>query len=278
MNEEKILKLKEKANEIRKNVIRMLCEAGSGHPGGSLSAADIMTALYFSVMKHDPGNPAWGGRDVFILSKGHVCPVLYAALAEAGYFDKKELLTLRKLNSRLEGHPSNVKGLPGIEISSGSLGLGLSVANGVALGFKLDGSERRVYCLMGDGEMQEGQIWEAAMTGAHYKLDNVCGIVDHNKLQIDGSVKDVKGVAPVKEKWEAFGWNAVELDGHDMGQLLEGFEKARSFKGKPTVLIAHTVKGKGVAFMENKVEWHGKVPKKEQAEEALRILEVKSGT
>jgi transketolase len=265
--------LAEKAKKIRINVIRMLCEAGTGHPGGSLSAADLVTALYFSVMKHDPKKPGWNGRDVFILSKGHVCPVLYAVLAEAGYFKKEELFTLRKLDSRLEGHPSKEKGLPGIEVSSGSLGMGLSVANGVALGFKLDGLEhRRVYCLMGDGELQEGQIWEAAMTAAHYKLDNVCAIVDHNKLQIDGKVGEVKNVEPLKEKWEAFGWKAIELDGHDMAQILDGFEKAKAAKGMPVVIIAHTVKGKGVSFMENQVEWHGKAPKKEQMELALKEL------
>ncbi len=267
-----IEEMKKIAKEVRKDIIRMTAEAGSGHPGGSLSSVEIMVSLYFHVMEHNPENHKWEGRDRFILSKGHVCPALYATLARRGYFDPEELLTLRKLGSRLQGHPDRNK-LPYLEISSGSLGQGLSVAVGMAIGFKMDNRNQRVYCLMGDGELQEGQIWEAAMTGAHYKLDNLCGIVDVNGLQIDGWTKDVMNLEPLANKWKAFGWHVIEVDGHDIGELLKAFEEAKNVGGKPTVILARTVKGKGISFMENRAEWHGKAPTREEAEIALKELE-----
>ncbi len=260
------------ANSVRKDIISMTAEAGSGHPGGALSSVEIMVSLYFSVMNHDPKNPQWDGRDRFILSKGHVCPVLYSTLARSGYFPPEELLTLRKLGSRLQGHPHRLK-LGCLETSSGSLGQGLSIAVGMAIGLRMDRKNPRVYCLMGDGELQEGQIWEAAMSAAHYKLDNICGIVDVNGLQIDGFTKDVMGVEPLADKWKAFGWHAIEVDGHSLGSLVGAFDEAKRTKGKPTVILARTVKGKGVSFMENKAEWHGKAPTKEEAAKALKELE-----
>ncbi|MBI4335091.1 MAG: transketolase [Candidatus Omnitrophica bacterium] len=263
--------LKEKAREIRKDILRMLTEAGSGHTGGSLSCVDILVALYFYKLRHDPANPGWDGRDRFILSKGHACPALYAALAHSGYFPKEELMTLRKFGSRLQGHAQ--RGLPGVEISSGSLGQGLSVSNGIALAARSDGLPVRAYCLMGDGETNEGQIWEAAMTAAHYKLDNLCGIIDLNRLQIDGFCCDVKNMEPMNRKWEAFGWNVIDVDGHNLTDLMGALDRAETAKGKPTVLICCTTKGKGVSFIENKVEWHGIAPKKEELERALRELE-----
>jgi transketolase len=267
-----IPEMKRIANEIRKDIIKMTAAAGSGHPGGSLSCVEILVSLYFKVLRHDPKNYAWEGRDRFILSKGHVCPALYATLARAGYFPVEELLTLRKFGSRLQGHPHRKK-LPCLETSSGSLGQGLSIAVGMAIGFKMDKKEQRVYCLMGDGECDEGQIWEAAMSASHYKLDNLCGIVDVNGLQIDGFTRDVMNLEPLAEKWKAFGWHVIEVDGHNFEELLKAFEEAKNTKGKPTVILAKTVKGKGVSFMENKAEWHGKAPKKEEAEIALRELE-----
>jgi transketolase len=267
--------MKKIANDVRKDIIRMTCAAGSGHPGGSLSSVEILVSLYFNVMKHDPKNIKWDERDRFILSKGHVCPVLYATLARRGYFPVDELITLRKLGSRLQGHPHRLK-LECLETSSGSLGQGLSIAAGMAIGLKMDHRNERVYCLMGDGELQEGQIWEAAMSGAHYKLDNLCGVVDVNKLQIDGWTKDVMCIDPLKAKWEAFGWHAIEVDGHNIEQLLSAFGEAEHTKGRPTVILANTVKGKGVSFMENKAEWHGKAPKKEEAEKALKELEAQA--
>jgi len=263
--------LRKIANHIRKDIITMVAEAGSGHPGGSLSAADIVAALYFGVMKHDPSNPSWEGRDRFVLSKGHACPVVYAALAEAGYFPKEEILTLRKLGSRLQGHPDKCK-VPGFETSTGSLGQGLSVAAGMALGFKMDGRKNNVYCLMGDGELDEGQIWEAAMTASHYKLDNLCGIVDRNGLQIDGRTSDVKDLEPLPEKWKAFGWNVLEADGHDIEDILYNLNRFGHTHFRPTVIIAHTIKGKGVSFMEDQAGWHGKAPNAEQAKQALDDL------
>jgi len=265
--------LKAKAKQGRIDIINMLAIAGSGHSGGSLSCIDILTVLYFCEMKHKPGEPLWEGRDIFVLSKGHCCPALYSVLARSGYFPAEELMTLRKLGSRLDGHPSRAKGLPGIEVSSGSLGQGLSIANGVALAFKMDKNERRVYCLMGDGELQEGQIWEAAMTAPHYGLDNLCGIVDNNMLQIDGKIQDVKSPLPISDKWKSFGWNVIEIDGHDIRQIMDGFEKARCVKGKPSLILAHTVKGKGVSFMENRAEWHGVAPDEGQAKKALMEIE-----
>ncbi|MEE8180050.1 MAG: transketolase, partial [bacterium] len=262
---EQTKKLDEIARQVRKNIIEMLVQAGSGHPGGALSACDIMVVLYFSVMRHNPQNPQWRERDRFILSKGHSCPAMYACLARAGYFPLQELSTLRKLGSRLQGHPSKTDGLPGIEVSTGSLGQGLSIANGIALGLKLDRIGARVYCLMGDGEIEEGQIWEAAMAASHYHIDNLCGIVDNNGLQIDGTIDEIMSPNPISEKWKAFGWNTIEIDGNKMEEILKAFAEAKTIKRKPTVIIAKTIKGKGVSFMENAVEWHGKAPSKEQA-------------
>ncbi len=270
---EQTKKLDEIARQVRKDIIEMLVQAGSGHPGGALSACDIMVALYFSVMRHNPQNPQWRERDRFILSKGHSCPAMYACLARAGYFPLQELSTLRKLGSRLQGHPSKTDGLPGIEVSTGSLGQGLSIANGIALGLKLDRIGARVYCLMGDGEIEEGQIWEAAMAASHYHIDNLCGIIDNNGLQIDGTIDEIMSPNPISEKWKAFGWNTIEIDGNKMEEILKAFAEAKTIKRKPTVIIAKTIKGKGVSFMENAVEWHGKAPSKEQAKVALKDLE-----
>lgn len=249
----------------------MLEKAESGHTGGSLSSVEILLALYGCKLKHDPKNPAWPERDKVILSKGHACPALYAILADSGYFPREELWKLRKLGSPLQGHPQI--GLPGIEASSGSLGQGLSIANGMALANRMDGIDARIYCVMGDGETNEGQIWEAAMTAAHYGLSNVCGIVDFNKMQIDGFCCDVKGLEPYAEKWQSFGWHAVETDGHDFKCLLDALEKTSKVKDKPQVIIAHTVKGKGVSFIENQIKWHGIAPKKEELERALKELD-----
>ncbi|MBZ4664131.1 MAG: transketolase [Caloramator sp.] len=266
-----INKLKEIAVEVRKNIIKMLTESQSGHPGGSLSAVEILTSLYFSEMKVDPNNPKWEDRDRFILSKGHAAPVLYAVLAEKGFFDKSELMTLRKIDSNLQGHPS-IKNTPGVDMSTGSLGQGLSVANGMALAGKLDNKDYRVYILLGDGELEEGQVWEAAMTAAHYKLDNVTAFVDFNGLQIDGPCTQVMNVTPIADKFRAFGWNVIEIDGHDYNQIFDAIDKAKSTKGMPTMIVAKTVKGKGVSFMENQVGWHGTAPSKEQCEQALQEL------
>lgn len=264
--------LKSKANKIRKDIVRMITEAKSGHPGGSLSAVDVVTALYFKVMRHNRKDPKWKYRDRFILSKGHAAPLLYSVLAESGYFEVKELLTLRKLGSRLQGHP-DMKRLPGVEISTGSLGHGLSVGNGMAIAGKLNKKGYRVYILLGDGECQEGQVWEAAMTASHYKLDNVTAILDYNGLQIDGPVKDVMHINPISNKWRAFGWYVIEINGHDFKEILDSFERVKKLKGKPSIIIAHTTKGKGVSFMENVVDFHGKAPTKEQMVQALKELE-----
>jgi len=266
-----ILQLKRKSIDIRKDILKMLMLAGSGHTGGSLSIVEILVALYYYKLKHDPKNPKWSGRDRFLLSKGHGCPTLYAVLADTGYFPKEILWTLRKLGSPLQGHPQ--LGLPGIEISSGSLGQGLSIANGIALALRLDKLDSRVYCLMGDGETNEGQVWEAVMTAAHYKLDSVCAIIDFNKLQIDGFCCEVKDMGPYMNKWNDFGWNAIETDGHDVNKLMDAYDAASNAKGRPTVIIAHTIKGKGVSFVENKAEWHGIAPKKEEYESAIRELD-----
>ncbi|HAA47616.1 MAG TPA: transketolase [Synergistaceae bacterium] len=272
MEEKARQRLETIALTIRRHIISMLAAAGSGHPGGSLSAVEILVSLYFEVMRHDPGNPAWEERDRFILSKGHACPVVYATLAEAGYFPVEELQTLRAFGSRLQGHPDRKK-LPCLEASTGSLGQGLSIASGMALGFKMDSKPNRVYCLMGDGELDEGQIWEAAMTAAHYKLDNLCGIVDRNGLQIDGWTCDVKSLEPLADKWRAFGWNVIEVDGHNVCDLVSAFGRFRHSHFKPTVIIAHTVKGKGVKPMENEAGWHGKAPDADLAERILEELD-----
>lgn len=276
MNEvscEAIEELNKKVLIIRRHIIEMITEAGSGHPGGSLSSADILTALYFHVMNIDPKNPKWPERDRFVLSKGHAAPVLYATLAERGYFPKEELMTLRKTGSMLQGHP-DMKVTPGVDMTTGSLGQGLSCANGMALAGKLDKKDYRVYVLMGDGELEEGQIWEAAMTSAHYKLDNLTAFVDHNGLQIDGPIEKVMSPEVVQDKFKAFGWNVIDIDGHNIAQIIEATEKAKQVKGKPTVIVAKTIKGKGVPFMENQAGWHGKAPSREQAEEALKALSI----
>lgn len=261
----------EKAKEMRRQIIRMIGAAQSGHPGGSLSAADIVATLYFHEMRVDPAQPHWPERDRFVLCKGHAAPVLYAALAEKGFFPKEELLTLRRINSRLQGHP-DMKKLPGVEMSTGSLGQGLSVSVGMALAARLDQVAWRVYALLGDGEIQEGQVWEAAMAAAHYKLDNLCAILDYNGLQIDGPCCEVMNSEPVAEKWRAFGWHVLEIDGHDITAIIGALAQARQTKGQPTIIIARTIKGKGVSFMEKQVGWHGTAPKPEQVEAALAEL------
>lgn len=272
MKEDLLKGLSLKANIIRREVVKMIGQAGSGHPGGSLSCADIIACLFFHHLRHNPANPKWEQRDRFILSKGHACPALYAALAEAGYFPRSVLATLRKPDSILQGHPDSTK-TPGVEVPSGSLGQGLSAGVGMALASKLDGDSFRVYVLLGDGELQEGLVWEAAMAAAHYKLDNLTAIVDRNGLQIDGPTEEVMCVEPLEQKWAAFGWNVIAIDGHNLEQIISALEQAGRTKGKPTVIIAHTIKGKGVSFMENVVDFHGKAPTPEQTEKALRELE-----
>ena len=256
--------------QVRTDILTMLNKAGSGHTGGSLSAAEILTALYCSKMKHDPKNPKWEDRDMFVLSKGHAAPALYAVLARCGYFDPEEFNSLRKAGSPLQGHPDI--NTPGVEISTGSLGQGLSIANGMALGLKLDKKSSRVYVLMGDGEIEEGQIWEAAMSAAHYKIDNLCAFLDYNGLQIDGHVKDIMNVDPLPDKWKSFGWHVFEVDGHDIGAILDALHKAEKIKGKPSIIICKTIKGKGVSFFENKVEYHGVAPTDDELERALKEL------
>ena len=266
-----VKKLKEKAYQVRSDILDMLNRAGSGHTGGSLSSADILTALYFSQMEHDPEAPNWEERDRFVLSKGHGAPALYAVLARCGYFDPEALKSLRKTGSMLQGHP-DMNTTPGVEVSTGSLGQGLSIANGMALGLKLDKKSSRVYVLMGDGEIQEGQIWEAAMSAAHYKIDNLCALVDLNGLQIDGPVKTIMNIQPIADKWQSFGWHVFEIDGHDLEAILDALHKAAKIKGKPSVILCTTVKGKGVSFFENKVEYHGVSPTDEELERALKEL------
>jgi transketolase len=266
------MQLIQTATRVRQDIIRQVYSAKSGHPGGSLSAADIMTALYFSEMRIDPEQPGLPGRDRFVLSKGHAAPALYAALAERGYFDPAELTTLRKAGSRLQGHPSK-KLLPGVEMSTGSLGQGISAAVGMALANRLDGSAARVYTLLGDGELQEGMVWEAAMAAGHYKLDNLCAVVDHNGLQIDGRNDDVMCLGSIADKFRAFGFNVVEVaDGNDIEQVVAALNSP-AVEGKPKCIVAHTVKGKGVSFMEDKASWHGTAPNAEQCAEALKELE-----
>lgn len=270
--------LERRANDMRADIVRMIAEAGSGHPGGSLSCADILAALYFGgVLEHDPRNPQWEGRDRFILAKGHAAPALYAVLAQAGYFPREELATLRKLGSRLQGHPDSNQ-VPGVEVSTGSLGQGLSVAAGAAAGLKLDGAPQTVFALLGDGECQEGQVWEAAMFAAHRQLDNLVAVVDRNGLQIDGRTCDVCDPGDLGAKFAAFGWDAAEVDGHDLDALVAVLGAAKAGRdGRPHAVIARTVKGKGVPFMENEAGWHGKAPNAEQAAEALAALEGGAG-
>jgi len=256
---------------IRCDIIEMIATAQAGHPGGSLSATDIVTALYFRVMRLDPARPDWPERDRFILSKGHACPVWYAALAERGYFDKAHLGTLRRLNSILQGHP-DMRKTPGIDMTVGSLGQGLSVGLGMALSGKLKGLDYHVWVVVGDGEVQEGSIWEAAMAAPKWRLGNLTVIIDRNRLQNDTCVRDVMPVAPLADKWRAFGWRVVEIDGHDMAAVVEALEAARACPDQPVAILAHTVKGKGVSYMEGRAEWHGKAPSAEQAERALEEI------
>lgn len=263
--------LERKATRIRRLIVEMLGKACSGHPGGSLSSTDLITALFFApILRHDPKNPKWPERDRFHMSKGHCCPLWYAVLAEAGYFPVEKLFELRKLGSMLQGHPD--RRTPGVDIASGSLGQGLSVSVGMSLAGRLDNLSYRVYCLLGDGEIQEGNIWEAAMAASHFKCDNLCAMLDYNGFQIDGKVCDVMNLEPLRMKWEAFGWHAIGIDGHDMKQILEAYEEAKTIKGKPTIIIAKTVKGKGVSFMENVCNFHGCAPSASEVTKALEEL------
>ncbi|MED0678239.1 transketolase [Aneurinibacillus thermoaerophilus] len=274
--EGKLAELKQRANHIRQEIVKMVAAANSGHPGGSLSAADILAVLYFHEMNVGPEKVNDPDRDRFILSKGHASPVLYATLAEKGYLSKEELATFRRINSRLQGHPSK-KLLPGVEQSTGSLGQGLSTANGMALAARLDKREYRVYALLGDGEIQEGMIWEAAMAAGHYKLDNLVAILDYNHLQIDGNVEDIMDIGPVADKFRAFNWHVIEMDGHNIEEIVAAFAEARTVKGKPTFIVAHTIKGKGVSYMENACGWHGVAPNEEQLKQALAELCAQGG-
>lgn len=271
LSAEKLAELTNKVKVIRRHIISMIFAAQSGHPGGSLSAGEILTSLYFEIMQVDPQNPRWDERDRFVLCKGHAAPVLYATLAERGFFPVEELNSLRRINSRLQGHP-DMKGTPGVDMSTGSLGQGLSTANGMALAGKMDGKAWRVYALMGDGEQQEGQVWEAAMAASHYKLDNLTAFVDNNGLQIDGCINQVMSPMPLTEKWAAFGWHVISIDGHDIRAVFRAVAEAKATKGKPTVIIASTTKGKGVCAMENVADWHGKAPNQTELEQALQEL------
>ncbi len=260
------------ANEIRKDIIRMLVEAGSGHPGGSLSATDILTAIYFKFLRHDPKNPKWPDRDRVVLSKGHGAPALYTVLAHSGYFPKELLLTLRKLDGPLQGHPDRRR-LPGIEASTGSLGQGLSIGIGMALARRLDKKDYWTYVVLSDGETNEGQIWEAASFAAHNQVDHLIAILDYNKYQLDGSCKEILNMEPMTDKWKAFGWDVLEIDGHNMTAVVQAIEKAKKIQGKPVIIVAHTIKGKGVSFMENNNHFHGVAPTKEEGDRALKELE-----
>ncbi|MBI4233185.1 MAG: transketolase [Chloroflexi bacterium] len=265
-----ILELQRIAKFIRRDIVQMTAEAASGHPGGSLSAVELLTALYFCVLRHDPHNPRWPERDRFILSKAHACPVLYSVLARCGYFPVEELKTFRKINSRLQGHAHIMT--PGVEMSGGSLGQGLSFGIGVALAGRLDARAYRVYVLLGDGECEEGQVWEAAMAASHYRLDNLTAVVDRNGIQNDRFTSQVMALEPLADKWRAFGWHVLEVEGHDSRQVLQALEAARAIRGKPTVVIARTVKGRGVSFMENNPDFHGRAPNKEELAQALKEL------
>lgn len=266
--------MKKIVKQTRLDIIEMLTLAGSGHPGGSLSAVEIVTALFFGWMRHDPKNPDWPERDRFVLSKGHGVPVLYSTLAAAGYFDRELLWTLRKLGSPLQGHPDRVR-LPGIEASTGALGQGLSIAVGMAMAAKMDKAPWRVYCMIGDGESQEGQIWEAAMSAPRFGLDNLVCFLDSNNGQIDGPVSEVMPIEPIADKWRAFNWNVIDIDGHSLEAVLKALAEAEKAKGKPTFIIGRTVKGKGVSFMEGLAKWHGSTPSREQAEKAVAEIEAK---
>ena len=270
-----IKELKKIANNIRISIIEQVYEAGSGHPGGALSIADIMAVLYFNQMNIDSKDEKSNLRDRLVLSKGHAVAALYGALAEKGYIEKEELKTFRKLGSRLQGHPDMEK-LPGLDMSTGSLGQGLSIANGMAIASKMDSLGCRIYCILGDGEIEEGQIWEAAMTANKYHLDNLCVILDFNGLQIDGTVEEVKALDCLRSKWESFGFNVISCNGNDIEMLISSFEQAKQTKGMPSIIIAETVKGKGVSFMENKAEWHGKAPNEEEYNRAMKELKLEA--
>jgi transketolase len=273
ISKEKIKELEAKATQIRRHIVEMTCRASSGHPGGSLSACDILTVLYFYKMRHDPKHPEWPDRDRFVLSKGHAAPALYAILAEAGYFPTSYLNTLRQIGSSLQGHPDMLS-LPGIDMTTGSLGQGLSAANGIALAARVDKKDYRVYVMIGDGESQEGQIWEAAMTAGHHKIDNLTVILDHNRLQIDGKVEDIKGIQPIADKWKAFRFNVIDnVNGHDIPSIINALNKAEKVKGAPSIIIAESVKGRGVSFMEWNLDFHGKAPSKEELCRAIKELE-----
>jgi transketolase len=265
-----IRELEEKARKIRSLIVDMITRAGSGHPGGSLSSTDLITALFFSILRHRPSQPDWPQRDRFHMSKGHCCPLWYAVLADSGYFPVEKLYTLRQLGSFLQGHPD--RRTPGVEVASGSLGQGLSVGLGMSLAAKIDKASWRVYVLLGDGETQEGNIWEAAMAAGHYRADNLCAILDYNGFQIDGKTCDVMSLEPVAAKWQAFGWNTIQINGHSMQEILTAYAQAAEVKNKPTIIVARTVKGKGVSFMENVCDFHGRAPTKEELKRALKEL------
>ena len=267
----KVEELEKKAKTIRKGIIETVYEAKSGHPGGSLSIADILTVLYFNELKIDENNPDWEERDRVILSKGHCSPALYSVLANRGFFKVEDLKTFRKIDSYLQGHPDKNK-VPGVDMTTGSLGQGLSIANGIALMGKLQNKNYRVYAILGDGEIEEGQIWEAAMTSNKYKLDNLCVIIDNNNLQIDGTIEEVMSSYPIDEKFKSFGFQIINIDGHNIQEIMDAFEVAKNVKNKPTCIIAKTIKGKGISFMENRVEWHGKAPTEEQYKIAMKEL------
>lgn len=266
-----IEELERHARDIRIDIVESVYRARSGHPGGSLSIAEILSVLFFDEMNIDPGNPAWEKRDRFVLSKGHAAPAYYAALAERGFFPVEYLKTLRKIDSKLQGHP-DMKKVPGVDMSTGSLGQGIAAASGMALYAKKEGLDYRVYCVVGDGESQEGEVWEAMMSAAHFGLDNLTVFLDSNELQIDGSVRDVMNIDPIDKKAEAFGWNVLQVNGHSVGEILDAIQQAKACKGRPTYIICHTVKGKGVSFMENQAGWHGSAPNQEQYERAMLEL------
>lgn len=272
MDDKRLKELKQRSTKIRKHIIEEVFHAASGHPGGSLSCTDILTVLYFHEMRVDPKNPNWSDRDRFVLSKGHCSPALYGTLAEKGFFPTEELVKFRQTDSYLEGHPS-MRSVPGVDMSTGSLGQGISAAVGMAMAGKLDKKDYNVYAILGDGEIQEGQVWEALMSAAHYKLNNLIAFLDYNKLQIDGNINDVMSPEPVDEKFRAFGWNVMIIDGHDLAGIADAIEKAKASKDKPTMMVAKTIKGKGVSFMEDVAGWHGSAPNQEQRDNAIAELD-----
>lgn len=268
---QEIEELEKMAKKVRRGIIEQVYKAQSGHPGGALSIADILTVLYFNQLNIDEKNPNWENRDRLVLSKGHCSPALYSCLANRGFFEEKELENFRKIENKLQGHP-DMRKVPGVDMTTGSLGQGLSAANGMALAGKIDDKDYRVYCILGDGEIEEGQVWEAAMAASKYKLDNLCVVVDNNNLQIDGNIKDVKGLDNIEGKFRNFGFNTIVINGHNISQIIDAFETAKTTKGMPTAIIAKTIKGKGVSYMENEAKWHGKAPNKEEYEIAMKEL------